>query len=236
MFRLLLVEDQKEFQMIIAKIFEDGQHSLTVAGDARQARGILENEKFDLVLMDISLPDEGGLELCAKLRESEATAHLPVIFITGSESLPSKLTAFSLGAEDYIVKPFNYHELKARVTAKLRKVSRTMQSAEESRLGPFLFKLAAQKVYNTSDGQEFGLSPREMKLLYYLARNDDRVMSRQQILDEVWGGGVNVTDRTVDTHIYLLRKKLGSLSVCIEAVPGIGYRFTSSAAAKTKAA
>lgn len=231
--RILLVEDQREFQLLVAQALSDEENTVVVAPTVAQATDTLKREAFDLILLDISLPDRSGMDLFAELKADAVLSQTPVIFLTGAESLPSKVAAFSMGAEDYITKPFNGIELRARVLSKIRKVRvSTASSTDEAQYGPFRFKLGAQKVFNTADGREISLTPREYKLLYLLAKNEGKVLSRDTILDEVWGRGVHVGDRTVDTHMYSLRKKLSSLSEIIESVPTVGYRFREGAKEK----
>lgn len=226
--RILLVEDQREFHLLVSGALNDAENTVVVAPTVAQAASMLGAEKFDLILLDISLPDKNGMDFFAELRADAAASSIPVIFLTGAESLPNKVAAFSMGAEDYVTKPFNPMELRARVLSKIRK-ARPAVATDECQIGPFRFKLGAQKVFNVADGREITLTPREYKLLYLLAKNQGKVLSRDIILDEVWGRGVHVGDRTVDTHMYSLRKKLDALSDIIESVPTVGYRFREGA-------
>lgn len=223
---ILLVEDAKDYQLMIKHIFSDEAYSLRIADSAASAMALIEAQMPELVLLDISLPGESGLDFGVRLQENTKTQDIPIIFITGSEQVAQKITAFSMGAEDYITKPFNPLELKARVDAKLAKIKKQQQKTDTFTKGPLHFQLGAQRVFISEINKEVELTTREFKLLYFLARNEDQVMTREKILVEVWGASSHVVDRTIDTHIYQLRKKLGEYADHIEAVQGSGYRFT----------
>jgi two-component system phosphate regulon response regulator PhoB len=227
--RILLIDDSPEYEIVVRKALTRPGLDVDVVPNAREAlMSLLQNPLPQLILLDITLPDRDGLQLYADLQADERLSSIPVIFLTGREELPNKLTAFSLGAEDYLVKPVQPLELRARVEARLRKIE--FQAEQETLIlrGPIRLRLDAQRAEVQQDGQfrELKLTPREFKLLLHLARNEDRVLTRDQILDAVWGTGSEVMDRTVDAHVSALRKKLGPASNCIESVPGTGYRFS----------
>lgn len=221
--RILLVEDQREFQKIVAQILDDSETVVELAASVEAAKKMLQNNHYELMLLDITLPDQDGISFYAELQTDDIFKDTPVIFLTSSESTTNKIAAFSLGAEDYVTKPFDHQELKARVHAKIRKRKNINIHAEEVKIEPFHFKLASQRVFTIADGLEFSLTPKEFKLLYCLATHPDRIFAREELLLEVWGSVVG--GRTIDTTIYSLRKKLGSLAQVIEAVPSVGYRY-----------
>lgn len=223
--KILVVEDQRDFQLIVDKILSDGQHRLTFAGTAEEAKRKLAEDRFDLILLDLSLPDQNGLELYGEIRKDADLSQTPLIFLTGSESVAAKVTAFSLGAEDYIVKNGEPAELKARVQAKIRKGKSRLENASEPVLGPFKFDLPSQRMFLVDGGREISLTPKQFKFLYLLAKNPDVVMNRDRILSHVWGEETNVVDRSVDTYVYQIRKKLGPAGEWIQSVSGVGYRF-----------
>ncbi len=225
---ILLVEDAKDYQLLMSQIFIGENYRFRIAETSATAVTAIENEKPDLILLDISLPDESGLDLCVRLQADSKTRDIPIIFITGAEQISQKVTAFSIGAEDYITKPFHPVELKARVDAKLAKMKKQIEKTENLTRGPLQFQLGAQRVFILESNKEIELTTREFKLLYYLARNENQVITREKILVEVWGAGSHVVDRTIDTHIYQLRKKLGEYSDHIEAVQGCCYRFSAT--------
>lgn len=235
MHHVLVVEDSAETRLIIAQALRSGEIQLASAGSLEEARGLLaDGAPFDLIVLDLALPDGNGLEFFVELQGAARTRDVPVIFLTGNEDVGSKVTAFSYGAEDYVSKPFSPLELKARVEARLRKRARPGGEPGTLDRGPIRLSVPAQRAWVVKDpagggaaGQrELALTPREFRLLYHLASHEDRVFSRQQLLDSVWGDGVHVTDRTVDTHVCSLRRKLGAQGALIVSVPGVGYRFT----------
>jgi DNA-binding response OmpR family regulator len=223
--RILLVEDQPEFQMLVRQILRDGEHEIFMASTIGEAVKLLSKNTYDLILLDITLPDRNGLDYYAELQSSETTKDIPVIFLTGSDSPVNKITAFNLGAEDYVTKPFHFQEFKARVKAKLKK-SKTQMAPAAMTFGPFHFNLNAQRVTLVNEGIDIDLTPKEFRIFYCLARKPETIVTRENLLNEVWGKQVNVNDRTVDSHIYVLRKKLGEYSGFISAVQGEGYRFS----------
>ena len=229
--RLLAVEDAPDYQMIIKSTFKD-DYEVTVASDGNQASLALTRQHFDLILLDIILPDSDGYEICSMLRSQEATKNTPIIFVTSRESVPDKVMGFSLGADDYITKPFNILELKARVAAKLRISDIQGQTSVMTR-GDLEINVPTQRVYllgeDTKEGRAKEMvdtTSTEFRLLLFMMQNTDHVLSRDQILSTVWGDSLNVTERTVDTHVSKLRKKLKNCGDYVKSVHGSGYRFS----------
>ena len=226
---LLVVDDCIETALILKKALGDKDFELVFATSAAQALVLLSEKDFSLVLLDVSLPDQDGFHVFTEMRGYERLRNVPVIFLTGDAHVTSMVTAFSMGADDYIVKPFNPMELRARVEAKLRKSAAQNQESHIVRRGDLQLDSFTHRVFSLANGETtlIHLTPREFKLLFQLAKNEDLVLSREQLLDAVWGNASEVFDRTVDTHISSIRKKLGSLSKYIESIPGSGYRFSS---------
>ncbi len=235
---ILLIEDAVDYQLMVKKAFSNAEIELTVAETAAQGRALLAERQYDLLLLDLVLPDGGGLEFMSYLQSDERLSDIPVILLTGTTDVGTKVAAFSLGAEDYISKPFNPLELRARVEAKLKKSTKRQAPVEAMSLGDLTIHLAEQRAYCLEGGskREIALTGREFKILAYLARNPERVFSRDQILSAVWGENIHILDRTVDTHICALRKKLGSLGHYIESLPGTGYRLTAARSQKAASA
>jgi DNA-binding response OmpR family regulator len=228
MSRILLVDDSPEYEVMVRKALTRPGLAVDVAPTARDALiSLLQDPLPQLILLDITLPDRDGLQLYADIQADERLASVPVIFLTGHAELANKLTAFSLGAEDYLVKPVMPLELRARVEARLRKLEVKADHENMIVRGPIRLKLDAQRAEVSQEGvfRELKLTPREFKLLLFLAKNEERVLTRDQILDAVWGTASEVMDRTVDAHVSALRKKLGPAASCIESVLGTGYRF-----------
>ena len=182
----------------------------------------LEEKQPDLVLLDIMLPDEDGLEIVAKLRRRPETKKLPVIMVTAKEAKYDKVRGLEAGADDYITKPFGMMEFVARVKAVLRRCSR-QEEDKELKCDDLRLSVGRHKVYWKEEKVE--LTRKEFELLQYLMENKGLVMTRNQILCHVWGYDFDGETRTVDVHVRTLRQKLGEAGNLIETVRGVGYRI-----------
>src|SRR5688500_4587699 len=180
----------------------------------------------DLLILDLNLPVLGGLEVCRILRSRPATARVPIIMVTARTSEADRVTGLDVGGDDYITKPFSLRELSARVRAALRRGrpgDRGRQPSEVDRGQRLLADLPAVSV--AGDGSQIRLTRREFELLKYLVENRNRVLSRDRLLERVWGYERVVETRSVDVHVGRLRGKLGTAGSQIETVVGLGYRF-----------
>ncbi|MEO5969833.1 MAG: response regulator transcription factor [Bdellovibrionia bacterium] len=233
---LLIVEDSEETTLILKKSLGGKDSELTFAATAEKALALLAARDFSLVLLDVSLPDQDGFQVFTEMRGSERLRNVPVIFLSANSQDTTKVAAFSMGAEDYVVKPFSPIELRARVEAKLRKATIQNQETQALLKGDLRLDSSTQRAYSLGDGVRtlIRFTPREFKLLFQLAKNEELALSREQLLNAVWGNSSEVFDRAVDTHISSIRKKLGSLAIYIESVPGLGYRFSSSSKKSSK--
>ena len=182
----------------------------------------VEKKKPSMAILDIMLPEEDGLSVLRKLRESSETKDLPIIMLTAKSTEYDKVIGLDGGADDYVTKPFGTMELMARVKALLRRAEPVSDGKEYS-IGPLL--LNPDKHIIKVDGQDVALTLKEFQLLCYLIRNKGNVMTRDQILQEIWGYEFDGENRTVDVHIRTLRSKLGKAGDLIETVRGIGYRI-----------
>lgn len=182
----------------------------------------VEKKKPSMAILDIMLPEEDGLSVLRKLRESSETKDLPIIMLTAKSTEYDKVIGLDGGADDYVTKPFGTMELMARVKALLRRAEPVSDGKEYS-IGPLL--LNPDKHIIRVDGQDVALTLKEFQLLCYLIRNKGNVMTRDQILQEIWGYEFDGENRTVDVHIRTLRSKLGKAGDLIETVRGIGYRI-----------
>ncbi len=224
--QILLVEDSPEYQLMAQEAL-GSYFQLIIVDRVEKAIEALELNKVELVLLDLSLPTQDGYSLLAKLQSSEKTSDIPVMCITSRSQVADKVAAFSLGVDDYIVKPYNLIELKARVEAKLRKQKRRTEQNEilihgDLRINCDLHQVMVQ---NTPEGAtEVHLTPIEFRLLTRLVRQPGKVFTRNELMIAVWGNDASVFDRTVDVHIWSLRKKLGSLGHYIVSVSGVGYK------------
>ncbi len=234
---VLLVEDSVVTQSIVRAALKD-VCELHVADCVAAAMEAVRNQRFDLILLDINLPDGDGFDVYARIRAIEYYKLTPILFLTARVDLEDKVRGFSLGADDYIVKPFEIVELKMRIAAKLNNL-KARKTAHEITFGPFEVNVAAQKI-SVQEGEgsarKLELTSSQFKLLYHLLRNENKTISREEILKDVWGEEINVTDRTVDTHIYAIRRELGPMKKMIRSVHGKGYRFSQKASVKKDAA
>ena len=224
--RILLIEDTIESQRVV-ELALASEAVVIVAPTVFEARMQLERNQFDLILLDVMLPDSDGFKFCAALQNSERTKDIPVIFLSGKTGLEDRVLGYSLGAEDYISKPFAPIELRARVEARLRKVRGRKEKEEVFRKGDLLFDVPFQR-FTILDGKQearIELTPHEFKLLLYLARHEDRVFSRDQLMTAVWGENIHIMDRVVDVHMSNLRKKISDSSYAIKTIHGVGYSF-----------
>lgn len=218
--KILVVDDAPEITQTIVEIFSSSSIQADAAGSVEEAMALVQANQYDLLVLDILLPDGNGFELCTKIRSLRHYKETPILFLSAKEDITAKISAFSIGADDYIVKPFNVLELRARVESRLRKVRERRLNRDRYSVDPFEFEIPAQRLRIKDTNQTVDLTPREFKIAYLLARKPDVIFNRERILDNLGFGDVHVTDRTVDTHICTLRKKLGGLARHIECVPG----------------
>ncbi|MEO6460121.1 MAG: response regulator transcription factor [Bdellovibrionota bacterium] len=226
---ILVIEDQADMQMTIGATLK-GVCNLTFVGSLAEAHQALKAKRFDLCLLDIMLPDGDGFSFCAKLRNETSSDELPLFFLTGKSSASDKIQAFQLGADDYITKPFDPGELKARVNARLRNSQAQKNEDRGTTAGNIKVVLSTQRAFiqkENGSSDSIDLSSLEFRILHYFIRRQDYVISRGQLLEAVWGLNLNVNTRTVDTHISHLRKKMAGASHEIKAVKGTGYTLRS---------
>jgi len=223
--KILIVEDEAPIREMIAFHLHRAGFETLEAGDCRQARELLADERPDLALIDWMLPDMSGLELTRTLKRDQAHEDLAIIMLTARTDEYDKVSGLEGGADDYVTKPFSARELVARIQAVLR---RSRQSNEEAIVaGELALDPAGHRV--TADGADVQLGPTEYRLLKFLMTHPDRVYSRTQLLDRVWGANVYVEERTVDVHVRRLRKALSDhgADAYIQTVRGAGYRFST---------
>jgi two-component system phosphate regulon response regulator PhoB len=221
---VLVVEDEEAIRdMLTFNLTRAGFH-VTGAGSGSEARAAIANQFPDVVLMDWMLPDVSGLELTRQLKRATDTREIPVLMLTARAAEDDRVTGLDCGADDYITKPFSPRELLARINAVLRRYS----PAEEEMVHAGQLRLDTASHRVTVGEAEIGLGPTEFRLLNFFMHHPDRVYSRAQLLDRVWGGNVYVEERTVDVHIRRLRKALTPYHYdkLIQTVRGAGYRFS----------
>lgn len=226
---ILVVEDDPETRVLIERAIGK-QFPLRHCGSLGEARSALAELHPELVLLDIGLPDGDGLALCSELRSDAATRAIPIVFLTGRSSVDTKVTAFGLDADDYLEKPFDAAELRARIGARLRRTRSLGEQASVRVLGPLRIDRDRFKAIVFENGRErdLDLTAHELRLLSALADAPGRVLSRGQLAQMLVGETV-ITERTIDTHLCNLRRKLGPHRNLLETVRGAGYRFAEPA-------
>lgn len=219
---ILCVEDNAEIQILVEAALD--QHHVTLARTLAEAKAALKKTTYDLVILDLELPDGDGMKFLAEIGDGN---EIPVFILTGRTETANKVIAFSLGVDDFISKPFDPLELRARVNAKLKKTSTQADQQAVLKLKDLTIDVEKQRVTIAKAGspENVSLTSIEFRLLLTFARSPDRVFSRAQLLDKVWGSDIAVTDRTVDTHVGHLRKKIAASQVKIETVLNEGYRL-----------
>ncbi|MCP5039571.1 MAG: response regulator transcription factor [bacterium] len=221
---ILIVEDSQETVALIKRALRGNDlHLASTLGAARDL--LAANFPLDLIVLDLGLPDGDGLSLASGLSSGGAT-EIPIIFLSARHDVRDKLAAFSLGAEDYIEKPFDVLELQARVGARLRKLEQLRDAPKELDFGRIRLEPESMRAFQSHEGQceEIGLSSTEYRILRALLETPGWVLTREQLMARVWGGRV-VGPRTIDSHVSNLRTKFDASLVQIESVRGVGYRL-----------
>lgn len=224
--QILVVEDEFAIATLIEFNLQKAGFSVIVTHSVLEAQKIINDKLPDLVLLDWMLPDISGVQFAQMLRQNDRTADLPLIMLTARSEESDKETGLNLGADDYVTKPFSPRELIARINALLRR--RSPQKTEKIvQVETLILDPNTQQV--TANGENLTLSPSEFKLLHFFMTHPNRIFSRRQLLDLVWGDHIFIEERTVDVHIRRLRKGLavGGVDKHIETVHGSGYQFNS---------
>ncbi len=225
---ILIVDDEPDLVDALRFRLEQEGYRTQCAHDGAAALELLSRQLLpDLVLLDLMLPDISGTEICRQLRMSERTRGLPVIMVSARCDEIDRVVGFEIGADDYVVKPFSTRELLLRIKAILRRRSNESAPAEERYLERLRIDFGGHQVW--VDEKRVSLTALEFRLLSTLVSRQGRVQTRDTLLSDVWGVRVDVTTRTVDTHVQRLRKKLGEAGHYIETLRGVGYRFQLSA-------
>ncbi len=223
---ILIVEDEPDLASVLVYNLERCGHRVTHVGDGKAALELLARERFDLLTLDLMLPDISGLEVCRELRRRPETRGLSVLMLTAKGDEIDRVVGFEVGADDYVTKPFSVREVLLRVEAILRRRGTVEEESKVLREGALRLDAEGHRVW--AGERELQLTALELRLLHTLMARKGRVQSRDRLLDDVWGISAEVTTRTVDTHVKRLREKLGPLGDSIETVRGVGYRFRLS--------
>ena len=224
---ILVVEDEKPIRDLLRFSLEREGFQVEAAEDAAAARLCLAEQRPDLVLIDWMMPVTSGLEFARELKAAPTFADIPLIMLTARGEEGDKVKGLNIGCDDYVTKPFSTAELVARISAVLR---RTVPGGSDERIefGGIEINVAAQRV--EASGQSINLGPTEYRLLHFFTSHPERVYSREQLLDRIWGQNVYIEERTVDVHIRRLRKALAPAGKdnLIQTVRGTGYRFSAT--------
>ncbi len=222
--KILIVDDEKDILEMLKYNLEKESYKVLTANNGKKA---LEQSVHlpDLVLLDVMMPEMDGWEVCKQFKRDQKTAHIPVIFLTAKGAEFDEVLGLELGAEDYIVKPIAVRALLARVKNVLRRRESSNAGSSSDIIKIDKLEINVPNYTAAIGSKDLALTKREFETLAYLARNKGRVITRETLLNVVWGEDVRVVDRTVDVHISKIREKLGSLGEHIETVKGVGYRM-----------
>ena len=230
MYHILVVDDESRIRSIIRKYAEFDGHTVTEAGDGMEAVLLCRKNEYDLIIMDIMMPELDGFSACREIRKISQT---PIIMLSARGEEYDRINGFEVGIDDYVIKPFSPKELMLRVEAIMKRVKTTPAQKNEQAAKPNLIieldngglraDVTARLVF--IDGKRVDMSPKEYDLFFYLLTNRNIALSREKLLCEVWGYDFFGDARTLDTHIKLLRKSLGRYSDYIVTLRGVGYRF-----------
>ena len=221
---VLIVEDDKNIQELLQMYLEKEGYAVTTAGDGGQGLAKFRSIQPDLVLLDVMMPVMDGWAVCRAIRAESQT---PIIMLTAKGELDDKVAGLKSGADDYVTKPFEMREVLARIEAVLRRSDRSPEQAKARRLTYDKLVIDMDAFELIVDGKKVDAPPKEMELLFYLASSPNRVYTRNQLLDEVWGFDFFGDSRTVDVHVKRLREKLEGVSESwsLKTVWGVGYKF-----------
>ena len=227
MYHILVVDDESRIRSIIKKYAEFEGHKVTEAGDGMEAVRLCRGGEYDLIIMDIMMPELDGFSACREIRKITQT---PIIMLSARGEEYDRINGFELGIDDYVVKPFSPKELMLRVDAVMKRVKRTVTTVVqppnqviEMDNGGLKADVTARIVY--VNGERVEMSPKEYDLFFYMLANRNIALSREKLISEVWGYDFYGDARTLDTHIKLLRKSLGPYASYIVTLRGVGYRF-----------
>ncbi len=223
MYRLLITDDEANIRNVVREYAEFEEYEVTEAENGMEAVKLCREQDFDLIIMDVMMPRLDGFSAVKEIRKKKIT---PVIMLSARGEEYDKLFGFEIGIDDYVVKPFSPKELMARVNAVLNRHKTTQpteNTSQKLKFGGLEIDLAGREVY--VDGQRASMTPKEYDLLFYLVKNKGLALTRDKLLEEVWGYDFFGDDRTVDTHIKMLRGSLGAYRKYIVTLRGMGYKF-----------
>jgi DNA-binding response OmpR family regulator len=223
--KILVVDDEPDALEVLGFKLREAGYSPIFAKDGTRALAIARDEKPDLIVLDLMLPEVDGLEVCKILRRDPSTASIPVIMLTARAAEMDRVLGLELGADDYVTKPFSPRELVIRIRKQLSRVHAGDEPRTHLSIGDIQIDVPRHLVQVAN--KPIILTATEFRLLEILARRRGRVQSRDRLLQDVWGYENAIDSRTVDTHMRRLREKLGNAATCLETVRGVGYRFAA---------
>ena len=231
MYRILVADDEAGIRTLISKYAHYEGHEVVEAADGMETVEVCRNENLDIAIVDIMMPELDGFSACREIRKF---SEIPIIMLSARGEEYDKINGFEVGIDDYVVKPFSPKELMLRVEAVMKRYGArvseprpTETQNEIVELGGLRADITARIVY--TDGEKIDMTPKEYDLFFYLLKNRNIALSREKLISEVWGYDYFGDDRTLDTHIKLLRRSLGRYSKHIVTLRGVGYRFDSDA-------
>lgn len=239
--KILLIDSSSEFHTVLRRAIARLDVEVVSAKTLGEARLFIksldESNSCDLILADLSFPDGEILDFLAEAYQNPSRQEIPVILVTDRTEVTLKVAAFSFGVEDYVIKSVNLLEFAARIEARLKKSARSRRMQDVIRKGALVLQTSLLRAFavDAHGTSAIDLTTKEFKLLAFLALNEGRVYSRGQLVRAIWGDSVHVLDRTVDSHICSIRKKLKSLGKCVECLPGAGYRFLVPSSLRSEA-
>lgn len=229
MSHVLIVDDERDLAQLIDFNLKAAGFSTQVAATGEEALAAAREQRPDLVLLDLMLPDVPGTEVCRQLRAGALTRDVLIVMLTAKGEEADRVSGFEVGADDYVTKPFSVRELVLRLKAILRRSGTPKDGAQPLTLGALRLDVGAHRFY--VEGKEVALTALEFRLLEYLMTRVGQVRTRDQLLEEVWGLSSSLETRTIDTHVMRLRDKLGPARALLETVRGVGYRIVDPNAA-----
>lgn len=223
MYRILAVDDEENIREVIKEYAEFEGHVVDEACDGMQAVDMVRDNDYDIIIMDVMMPRLDGYSACKEIRKIK---QIPVLMLSARGEEYDKLFGFEIGIDDYVVKPFSPKEVMARINAIVKRNSAAAPSpAETEKFEGLEINFTSRDVF--IDGEKANLTPKEYDLLFYLVRNKNIALSRNKLLEDVWGYDFYGDDRTIDTHIKMLRNNLGPYRKFIVTLRGLGYKFES---------
>ena len=227
MYRILVVDDEEMIRKLIRKYAEFDGHTVNEAVDGMDAILKFKDGSYDIIIMDIMMPELDGFSACREIRK---LSDIPIIMLSARGEEYDKINGFEIGIDDYVVKPFSPKELMLRIDAIMKRIKSASSAKEENKNdvvsianGGIVVDFTARIVYR--DGERIEMSPKEYDLFFYMIKNKNIALTRDKLLSDVWGYDFFGDDRTLDTHIKILRKSLGKYSDLIVTIRGVGYRF-----------